>query len=143
MVLKSFEIDYKGKKETVEYETELNFGETETIINNSVDLSDINKPKIKIANYRRLLLLKTIKKAPFPFNGEAALNSVSNKVMNDVLAEITKDYPLVNFLGDWMMSFMGSAEENELPSEPTPSVQQSSDGPSEKQTNTEPSSSSD
>jgi len=60
-----------------------------------------------------------------------------------VLEEITKDFPLVDFLGDWMMSFMGSQVENESPSELTPSVQSSSDGQNEKQTSTEQSSSSD
>ena len=59
MVRKSFEIDYKGNKETVEYETELSFGETESIINQSLDLSDINKPKIKLGNFRMQILLKT------------------------------------------------------------------------------------
>ena len=38
MVIKSFEIDYQGNKETVEYETELSFGDTEAIINQSLDL---------------------------------------------------------------------------------------------------------
>lgn len=143
MVLKSFEIDYKGKKETIEFETELNFGDTESIINASVDLSDINKPKIKIPQYRKLLLVKTLRKAPFSFKNEMEINAVSNKTINDILLQITKEYPLVNFLGDWMTSFMGLQEESELLSEPTPSVQSSSDGPKEKQTSTEPSSSSD
>ena len=143
MVLESFTVYFKGKKEIIEFETELSFGDTELIINKSVDLSDVNKPKINIANYRRLLLLKTIKKAPFGFANEQQINAVPNKVMNEVLEKISKEYPLVNFLGDWMTSFMGSVEENDLPSEPTPSVQPSSDGPKEKQTTTEPSSSSD
>ena len=141
MALKSFEIDYKGNKETIEYETELSFGETEAIINNSIDLSDINKPKIKIANYRKLLLQKSLRKAPFGFKNEMQINGVPNRVMQEILSEITKDFPLVDFLGDWMMSFMGSPEESESPSEPTPSVQSSSDGQSEKQMSTEPSSS--
>ena len=143
MVLQSFEIDFKGKKETVEFETELSFGDTELIINKSVDLTDVNKPKINIANYRKLLLLKTIRTAPFTFKNEQQINAVPNKTMNIVLENISKEYPLVNFLGDWMTSFMGSVEESDSPSEPTPSVQPSSDGPKKKQTTTEPSSSSD
>jgi hypothetical protein len=137
MVIKSFEIDYEGKKETVEYETELSFGDTESIINQSLDLSDIQKPKVKIGNFRKLILLKTLRKAPFPFKVEASINSVNNKTINEVLDQVMQDYPLVNFLGDWMTSFMGSPVENEPQSESTPSVQQSSDGPSEKQTSTQ------
>lgn len=137
MVIKSFEIDYQGNKETVEYETELSFGDTEAIINQSLDLSDIQKPKVKIGNFRKLILLKTLRKAPFPFKVEASINGVPNKVINEVLDQIMQDYPLVNFLGDWMTSFMGLPVENEPQSESTLSVQQSSDGPSEKQTSTQ------
>ena len=137
MTIKSFEIDYQGKKETVEYETELSFGDTEAIINQSLDLSDIQKPKVKIGNFRKLIILKTLRKAPFPFKVEASINGVPNKVINEVLDQIMQDYPLVNFLGDWMTSFMGSPVESEPQSESTPSVQQSSDGPSEKQTSTQ------
>ena len=137
MAIKSFEIDYEGNKETVEYETELSFGDTEAIINQSLDLSDIQKPKVKIGNFRKLILLKTLRKAPFPFKVEASINGVPNKVINEVLDQIMQDYPLVNFLGDWMTSFMGSEVVSEPQSESTPSVQQSSDGPSKKQTNTQ------
>ena len=141
MVIKSFEIDYNGNKETIEYETCLSFGDTEAIINQSLDLSDIQKPKVKLGNFRKLILLKTLRKAPFSFKQEAAINGVPNKVINDVLDHIIQDYPLVNFLGDWMTSFIGSPEENEQQSESTPSVLSNSDGPSVKPTNTPPRSS--
>jgi len=141
MAIKSFEICYKDQKETVEYETELSFGETETIINQSLDLTDIQKPKVKIGIFRVQILLKTLRKAPFPYKAEASIKAIKNSVINEILDHIMQDYPLVNFLGDWMMSFMGSMEENELQLESTPSVQSSSDGPKEKQTSTEPPSS--
>ena len=77
MAIKSFEIDYEGNKETVEYETELSFGDTEIIINQSLDLSDIQQPKVKLGAFRKLILLKTLRKAPFPFKVEASINGVS------------------------------------------------------------------
>lgn len=141
MVIKSFEIDYRGNKETIEYETELNFGDTEAIINKSIDLSDINKPKINVGNFRKMIVMKALRKAPFAYQNEVALNTVPNKTIQKVLEEISKDYPLVNFLGDWMMSFVGSAEDSESLLEPTPSAPSNSDGPKKKQTNTEQSSS--
>lgn len=136
MVVKSFTIDYQGQKETIEYETELSFGETESIINTSIDLSDIQKPKVKLGNFRMQILLKTLRKAPFGFKNELAIKGVPNSTANAILDKIMIDYPLVNFLGDWMTSFMGSQEEKEPQSEPTPSAQSSMDGPKEKQTNT-------
>jgi hypothetical protein len=141
MVIKSFEIDYQGQKETIEFETELSFGETESIINTSIDLSDIQKPKVRLGNFRMNILLKTLRKAPFGYKSDLAIKGVPNSVANAILDKIMVDYPLVNFLGDWMTSFMGSKEESEPPSEPTPSVQSNTDGPKEKQMNTVQSSS--
>jgi len=140
MVIKSFEIEYKDKKEVIEYETELSFGETENIINVSLDLSDIQKPKVKLGNFRIQILTKTLRKAPFPFSTDQSIKAVQNSVINDILDHIMEDYPLVNFLGDWMTSFMGSEVVKEQPSESTPSVQSNTAGPKKKRTNTEPAS---
>ena len=136
MVLKKFTVQYKGNEEEIEYETELTFGETEGIINQSLDLSDIQRPKVKIGNFRIQILLKTLRKAPFSYASELAIKGVPNTVINKILDRIMIDYPLVNFLGDWMTSFMGSEMESEQLSESTPSVQSSTDGQKEKQTST-------
>ena len=134
MVIKSFEIDFNGKKETIEYENELTFGETEDIVNRSVDMSDINKPKIKLADFRMMILAKTLKKAPFPIDNIAHIRNQKSKVINDVLEHIMEDLPLADFLGDWMTSFVGSQVVSDLPLEPMPIVPLDSDGQSDKQT---------
>ena len=141
MVIKSFEIDYKGNKETIEYETELSFGETESIINTSIDLSDIQKPKVKLGPFRMQILTKTLRKAPFHYKEELVIKSVPNGIINEILDHVMEDYPLVNFLGDWMTSFMGSEVVRESQSRSTHSVQSSSGGQKKKPTNTEQSSS--
>ena len=46
MVLIPIKITYNGKDETVEFEDSLTFGETESLISGSVDLTDVTKPKI-------------------------------------------------------------------------------------------------
>jgi hypothetical protein len=137
MVIKTFTIDYDGNKEEIQYETELTFGETEAIINQSLDLTDIQRPKVKLGNFRMQIVLKTLRKAPFNFKTDLAIKGVSNKAINEIIDHIIVDYPLVNFLGDWMTSFMGSEEEKEQPSESTPSVQASTAGPKEKPTTTQ------
>ena len=48
MVLKPIKITYNGKDAIVEFEDSLTFGETESLISESVDLSDIAKPKINL-----------------------------------------------------------------------------------------------
>jgi len=139
MVIKSFQVCYKGNKETIEYETELNFGETEELVNKSVDLGDINKPRIKLGDFRSLILLRTLKKAPFPTTNIAHIRNQPSKVVNEILDHIMEDMPLADFLGDWMTSFMGSQVENESALEPTDTVPLDSDGPKKKQTSTKPS----
>jgi hypothetical protein len=136
MGIKSFEVCYKGSPATIEYETELTFGETEGIIQQSIDLSDINKPKIKLKEFRMAILLKTIKKAPWQVGNANYVNAQPNAVINQVLEHIMQDYPLADFLGEWMTSFMGSTMESDSVSESTPTVQSDSDGPKEKQTST-------
>jgi hypothetical protein len=137
-MIKSFEICYKGKPETIEYETELTFGETEALVNKSIDLSDINKPKINLGNFRILILTKALRKAPWTLGNENFIKSQPSSIINQVLDHLMEDYPLADFLGDWMTSFMGSQVESDSVSEPTPTVQPDSDGPKRKQTNTKP-----
>ena len=62
MALKSFEIDWEQGKETIEYEDDLTFGELEEIINQSVDLSDVSKPKVNLPKYRINVLSKVLRK---------------------------------------------------------------------------------
>ena len=62
MAIKSFEIDYEGKNEVIEYEDDITFGELENILNKCLDLSDVAKPKVNIPLYRQLILTTVIKK---------------------------------------------------------------------------------
>ena len=58
MKIQSFEIEYEGKQETVEYEDDLKFGELEAILNQCLDLSDVTKPKVNLPLYRQSILTK-------------------------------------------------------------------------------------
>ena len=57
MAIKSFKITIDGKKEIIEYEDDLTFGELEAIVNISVDLSDVTKPKVDLPKYRMNILI--------------------------------------------------------------------------------------
>ena len=48
LTIQSFTIKYEGKKETIEYEDDLTFGELEGILAKAVDLSDVTKPKVNL-----------------------------------------------------------------------------------------------
>jgi len=128
LAIKSFEIDWEGKKEVIEYEDDLTFGELESVINNCVDLTDVTKPKVNIPNYRQTILLKVIRKAPFEMGSAAALRNMKASTAKQIIAGVMVDYPLAKFLEDWMVTFMGSTTENEPQPQSTTSVQATSDG---------------
>ena len=112
MAVKSFKIDWEGKKEVIEYEDDLTFGELENIVNQSVDLTDVAKPKVNIPKYRMNILTKVIKA----------------KQAKSIISEVMKDYPLMRFLEDWMVTFVGTQDLTSLPTESTTSLPKVSDG---------------
>ena len=119
MVIKSFQIDWEGVSETIEYEDDITYGEMEAILSNSIDLSDVSKPKVNIPQYRTHILLKVLKKAPFAINDAVALRNIKQKQASLIM----KDYPLVKYLGDWVETFTGSQIETETTTQSTTSVQ--------------------
>lgn len=109
-MIKSFEIEYKGNKETVEYESDLNFGDVEHIMNSCVDMTNMNDVKVKIPQYRRMIFLKALRKAPFKVNDSNTLSDLPNSVVEEVLAGLMKDFPLGQFLESWVKSITGEID---------------------------------
>lgn len=134
MVLIPITITYNGQEQTVEFEDSLTFGETESLISGSVDLSDVTKPKIDLSNYRMNLLVLTIKKAPFKVGDITTIKMLDAKVVKHMLKEITKVHPLATYIEDWMGTFQSFEEETDSPTESTTPVQVSSDGQKKKLT---------
>ena len=94
MVLKTFEIDWEGHKEIVEYESDLTFGEIESIMTTCVDMSNVNDIKVKIPQYRTMIFLKTLRRAPFKVNDSSTMKSLKNSVVEQVLRGLMADFPL-------------------------------------------------
>ena len=128
MVVKEFEIDYNGEKAVIGYEDELTFGEIESILQKSVDLSDISKPKMNIPQYRMDILLKVIRKAPFTVGDAVTIRNLKSGVAKQIISGVMKDYPLGKFLTDWVETFAGNEGENQPSTASTTSLQKSSDG---------------
>ena len=122
MALIPIEILWKGEKAVVEFEDSLTFGDTETLIGNSVDLSDVSKPKIDIQKYRMNLLLLTIKKAPFKVGDMNAIKFTDSKIIKSILKEIVKVHPLTTYIEDWMETFISSEELSKLDTASTTTV---------------------
>jgi len=107
MVLKSFEIDWEGKREVVEYESDLTFGEIESIMTSCVDMTDMNNIKVKIPQYRTMIFLKTLRSAPFKVNDISVLRNLKNSVVEQVLKGLMVDFPLSQFLEAWVTTIVG------------------------------------
>ena len=132
MAIKSFKIKVDGKKEIIEYEDDLTFGELENVINESVDLSDVTKPKVNLPKYRINILTRVLRKTPFPTNDANAIRNLKNKVVKQIISEVMKDYPLMQFLEDWMVTFVGTPDQTSSPTESITSSQKVSAGTSTK-----------
>ena len=128
MTLIPINIIYDGKPAVVEFEDSLTFGDTETLIGNSVDISDVTKPKIDIQRYRINLLVLTIKKAPFKVGDITTLRMTDSKIIKSILKEIVKIHPLTTYIEDWMETFMSSQDMNNLDTQSTTTVPRNSGG---------------
>ena len=132
MTLKNFTIKWEGKKEVIEFEDDLTFGELESILAESVDLSDVTKPRVNLPAYRQAILLKTLRKAPFKVNDLNELKNLRSSVVTDVLRGVLKSFPLSKFLEQWMGSFVGNIEDLKIEESTTTSSQPSSAGTKKK-----------
>tara|TARA_R110000796_G_scaffold15824_2_gene50101 strand:+ start:107 stop:505 length:399 start_codon:yes stop_codon:yes gene_type:complete len=132
MTLIPIDITYNGKPAVVEFEDSLTFGDTEMLIGNSVDISDVTKPKIDIQRYRLNLLVLTIKKAPFKTGDVTTIKMTDSKVIKSILKEIVKIHPLTTYIEDWMETFMSSQDMSNLDIPSTTTVPRNSAGTKKK-----------
>jgi len=132
MTLIPIDITYNGKPAVVEFEDSLTFGDTEMLIGNSVDISDVTKPKIDIQRYRLNLLVLTIKKAPFKTGDVTTIKMTDSKVIKSILKEIVKIHPLTTYIEDWMETFMSSQDMTNLDIPSTTTVPRNSAGTKKK-----------
>ena len=106
-MIKTFTIDYEGAKETVEYEDDITFGELEGILNQCLDVTQIQDPKVNLPLYRELILTTVLRKAPFEVRDVAAIKNLPSSVAKKIMKEVMKDYPLAKYLEEWVETFVG------------------------------------
>jgi hypothetical protein len=135
MTLIPINIKWQGKDAVVEFEDSLTFGDTETLIRTSVDLTDITKPKIDLATYRLNLLVLAIRTAPFKIKDQTTIKMLDAKLVKAILKEIVKVHPLTDYIEDWMETFISSEDLKNFDTESTTIVPVNSDGIKSKSTN--------
>jgi hypothetical protein len=108
LATKSFQIDWKGSTEAIEYDDDILFGDLENILNKCLDLKEVNKPIVNIPLYRQLILTAVITKAPFPLKEVAEIRNLKSSVAQKIMTEVMKDYPLMKYLEEWVGTFVGT-----------------------------------
>ena len=106
-MIKSFKIDFNGVKEPIEYEDDITFGELENILNQCLDMTEVNKPKVNLPLYRQLILTTVITKAPFELKEVASIRNLKVSQAKKIMKEVMKDYPLAKYLEEWVETFVG------------------------------------
>jgi len=124
MAIKSFDIDYEGKNETIEYEDDITYGELEAILQNCINMSDIQNPKVDIPKYRFQIVLKVLRKAPFTVGDAVSIRNLKSTTADKIMKGVMKDYPLVKHLGAWVETFTGLPTSNDIESQSTTSLPQ-------------------
>jgi len=112
-MIKSFKIDYNGIEEPVEYEDDITFGELEAILNQCLDMTKVNEPKVNLPLYRQLILTTVITKAPFELKEVASIRNLKASVAKKIMKEVMKDYPLAKYLEEWVETFVGEDIQNQ------------------------------
>ena len=107
-MIKSFEIPWDNDtKETVSYEDDITFGELEAILNQCLDMTQVNEPKVNLPLYRQLILTAVITKAPFKVKEVASIRNLKASQAKIIMKEVMKDYPLAKYLEEWVETFVG------------------------------------
>lgn len=136
MTLKSFQIDWKGSPDTIEYDDDILFGDLENILNKCLDLKKVNEPIVNIPLYRQLILTAVITKAPFTLNDVSEIRNLKSSVAQKIMTEVMKDYPLMKYLEEWVGTFVGT--EVDISTQSTTTSPKSSTGRKTKSTNSPP-----
>tara|TARA_R110002020_G_scaffold319440_3_gene535337 strand:+ start:1317 stop:1655 length:339 start_codon:yes stop_codon:yes gene_type:complete len=104
MVVKSFDIKINNKLETIKYEDDMPFGDFEHIISKAANMKDESNLLENVQIYRREIMLKSIKEAPFALTKEG-IDSVGFKTITEIGNIILEDYPLGEYLTQMMEPF--------------------------------------
>jgi len=129
--IKSFTIDWEGRKEIIEYETEIEFGAMEDIIKASINL-DTFKPKVNVQEYRMQVLRRVLRKAPFDYSDPRNIRKVKAKYIKSIIMEVMEDYPLALTGEDLMPTLLGSEDTSSESTKSSQPADSSSDGPQSK-----------
>jgi len=105
MGTKTVKIKYNGKDEIVQFSDTLTFGDVEDLIGDTIDLSDVTKPKVNLKSYRMNILTKVITKAPFKLNDTTTLELMDRKIVQRILKEVLIVHPLSDYIEEWMETF--------------------------------------
>jgi hypothetical protein len=115
MTIKTFEIDWENRKETISYDDDIKFGELENILNKCLDMTKVNEPKVNIPLYRQLIVTAVLTKAPFPIQEVTEIRNLKTSVAKAIMKGVMRDYPLMKYLEEWVETFVGEEAIQDMP----------------------------
>jgi len=122
MALKTFKIQYNGKEDEVEYDTDIAYGIIAPVLKANVDASNPMQSKVNIPDYQMSILQKVITKAPFDYKVVKNIFDLPSRTVVKLIDEIMNDYAMGIFLEGWMKTLLGSENLSKYIGESTPSA---------------------
>tara|TARA_R100000963_G_C4644767_1_gene108713 strand:+ start:3180 stop:3524 length:345 start_codon:yes stop_codon:yes gene_type:complete len=113
MTIQTFDIEIKGKLETIEFEDDMPFGKFEQIIKKCANVSEESKLLDNVQQYRKEIVLNSLIKAPFDISLKG-IETVGYKTITEIGNKILESYPLGDYLSQMMKPFEDSMPETKL-----------------------------
>jgi len=102
-----FTVNINGTDETIEFNDDLSWGDTQRILKACVDISNPQAMKVNIQLYQQLILQAAVTKAPIDFKNLTALNKLPSKVVTKIISEVMKVFPLETLITPWITAMTG------------------------------------
>ena len=106
-MLKTFEVDWKGTKETIEFEDDLPWGIISGILKECSDFTKITEPQLKPDLYERRILENAIKKAPFNPKNYTEVGLIPLSTYQAIANGVLQAYPLERSFGSTLTILFG------------------------------------
>ncbi|WP_428323669.1 hypothetical protein [Nitrosopumilus sp.] len=95
---KTFEVNINGVKETIEYKSDLTFGEVQDILKQTYNAKNPLSPTFDGQLYQRLIMEYAIVKAPFDPKDYTKIYELPDDAVQEILLVLMEQFPLGRFL---------------------------------------------
>lgn len=102
-----FTVNIKGVDETVAFDDDLTWGDTQRILKACLDISNPQAIKVNIPLYQQMILQAVITKSPIDVKNLTQINQLPAKVVTKIMSEVMKVFPLEELVKPWITAMTG------------------------------------